>query len=386
MHRITNITITPEILKLIAEIDEFKGRWTVIETLAPEKLTTLRRIATIESVGSSTRIEGSKLSDAEVEKLLSGLHTKSFASRDEEEVAGYADAMDMIFEGYEAIASTENHIKQLHGVLLKYSSKDQDHRGQYKTVTNHVEAFGPDGKSLGVVFETATPFETPGWMKDLVDWFNRAVEEESHHPLILIGIFIVVFLAIHPFKDGNGRLSRALTTLLLLRAGYSYVPYSSMEGVVEQNKDSYYLALRRTQQTIRKEEQNWEAWLVFFLKTMAKQKDNLAAKVKEEQALRSSCPRFPVRFWSWRKRAAKSPSRKSRTRPAQTATPSRCMSRSWRSNNICVRSGRGAGHATRSSSCRGWPLGVQSRSFILTCRGQLRSLLTAVSLGCGISI
>jgi Fic family protein len=196
----------------------------------------------------------------------------------------------MIFEGYEAIASTENHIKQLHGVLLKYSSKDQDHRGEYKKLTNHVEAFGPDGKSLGVVFETATPFETPGWMKDLVDWFNRSVEEESHHALILIGIFIVVFLAIHPFKDGNGRLSRVLTTLLLLRAGYGYVPYSSMEGVTEQNKEGYYLALRRTQQTIRKEEQNWEAWLVFFLKTMAKQKDNLAAKVKEEQALRAALP------------------------------------------------------------------------------------------------
>jgi Fic family protein len=290
MHDIKNITITPEILKLIADIDEFKGRWTVIETLAPEKLTSLRRIATIESVGSSTRIEGSKLSDVEVEKLLSGLQTKSFASRDEEEVAGYADAMDMIFEGYEVITATENHIKQLHGVLLKYSSKDQDHRGEYKKITNHVEAFGPDGKSLGVVFETATTFETPGWMKEIVDWFNQSVQEESHHPLILIGIFIVVFLAIHPFKDGNGRLSRALTTLLLLRAGYSYVPYSSMEGVIEQNKDSYYLALRRTQQTIRKEEQNWEAWLVFFLKTMVKQKDNLAAKVKQEQALRAALP------------------------------------------------------------------------------------------------
>src|SRR5271169_4879862 len=138
MHDIKNIVITPEILKLIADIDEFKGRWKVIETLAPEKLTTLRRIATIESVGSSTRIEGAKLSDAEVEKLLSGLHSKSFSSRDEEEVAGYADAMDMIFEGYEAMASTETHIKQLHGVLLKYSSKDQDHRGEYKKVTNHV--------------------------------------------------------------------------------------------------------------------------------------------------------------------------------------------------------------------------------------------------------
>jgi len=152
------------------------------------------------------------------------------------------------------------------------------------------KAIGPDGKSLGVVFETATPFETPGWMRELVDWFNRSIEEETQHPLILIGVFIVVFLAIHPFKDGNGRLSRVLTTLLLLRAGYGYVPYSSMESIIERNKDSYYLSLRRTQQTIRKEEQNWEPWLVFFLKTMAKQKDNLAEKVKEEQALRASLP------------------------------------------------------------------------------------------------
>jgi len=290
MHDIRNIIITPEILKLIADIDEFKGRWKVMETLAPERLTSLRRIATIESIGSSTRIEGAKLSDAEVEKLLSGTETKSFASRDEQEVAGYADAMDMIFDGYDAITVTENHVKRLHGVLLKYSAKDQDHRGHYKKVPNHVEAFGPDGKSLGVVFETAIPFETPGWMKELVEWFNQSVQEESQHPLILIGIFIVVFLAIHPFKDGNGRLSRVLTALLLLRAGYGYVPYSSMETVIEANKDSYYLALRRTQQTIRKEEQSWDPWLVFFLRTMAKQKDNLAAKVKDEQALRSSLP------------------------------------------------------------------------------------------------
>src|SRR5260370_6817100 len=158
MPDIKNITITPEILKLIADIDEFKGRWKVIETLAPEKLPTLRRIATIESVGSSTRIEGAKLSDAEVEKLLSGLHSKSFSSRDEEEVAGYADAMDMIFEGFDSIASTENHIKQLHGVLLKYSSKDQDHPGEYKTVTNHLEAFAPDAKTPPLVFDTSTPF------------------------------------------------------------------------------------------------------------------------------------------------------------------------------------------------------------------------------------
>ena len=206
MHEIKNITITPEILKLIADIDEFKGRWKAMQTLAPERLTSLKRVATIESIGSSTRIEGAKLTDRQVEKLLSGMKSKSFASRDEQEVAGYADAMDMIFESFESITPTENHIKQLHGVLLKYSKKDQDHRGHYKKVPNHVEAFGPDGKSLGVVFETATPFETPGWMKESVNWFNQSVSEERHHPLILIGIFVVVFLAIHPFKDGNGRL------------------------------------------------------------------------------------------------------------------------------------------------------------------------------------
>jgi Fic family protein len=206
-REIRNITITPEVLKLIAEIDEFKGRWKVMESLAPEKLTSLRRIATIESVGSSTRIEGAKLSDREVEKLLSRAKAKSFASRDEQEVAGYADAMDLVFESFESITISENHIKQLHGVLLKYSSKDQEHRGHHKKVPNHVEAFGPDGKSLGVVFKTATTFETPGWMKELVDWFNESVSEATQHPLILIGIFIVVFLAIHPFKDGNGRLS-----------------------------------------------------------------------------------------------------------------------------------------------------------------------------------
>ncbi len=290
MLQIKNITITPEILKAISEIDEFKGKWQATQDLAPDRLNSLKHIATIESVGSSTRIEGAKLSDAEVEKLLSRLEQKSFSTRDEQEVAGYADAMEMVFESHAAIRLTENHIRQLHGVLLKYSAKDQDHRGAYKTVTNHVEAFDADGKSLGVVFQTATPFETPLMMKALADWYNEQINEETQHPLLLIGVFITVFLAIHPFKDGNGRLSRILTTLLLLRAGYSYVPYSSMETIIEANKQGYYLALRRTQQTIRTGHQDWEPWLVFFLMTMLKQKDNLARKLKEERSLRAALP------------------------------------------------------------------------------------------------
>lgn len=290
MLQVTDVKITTEILRFISEIDEFKGKWTATQDLAPDRLTSLKRIATIESVGSSTRIEGAKLTDKEVENLLSRLERKSFTSRDEQEVAGYADAMDMVFESHAAIALTENHIKQLHGVLLKYSTKDEEHRGQYKTITNHVEAFDADGKSIGVVFQTATPFETPLMMKELVEWYNSQANEEAQHPLLLIAVFINVFLAVHPFSDGNGRLSRILTTLLLLRAGYSYVPYSSMESVIETNKEGYYLALRRTQQTIRTDNQNWEPWAVFFLKAMVKQKDNLARKVSEERQLRESLP------------------------------------------------------------------------------------------------
>lgn len=198
--------------------------------------------------------------------------------------------MDIMFENYASIGLSENHIKQLHGVLLKYSSKDEEHRGEYKNITNHVEAFDADGKSLGVVFQTATPFETPLMIKELVEWYNAQANEEAQHPLLIVAVFVVVLLAIHPFKDGNGRLSRILTTLLLLRAGYSYVPYSSMETVIEVNKENYYLALRRTQQTIRTDEQSWEPWVAFFLKTMVKQKDNLAAKVKEERYLREALP------------------------------------------------------------------------------------------------
>jgi Fic family protein len=290
MLEIKNITITSEILKFISEIEEFKGKWQATQDLAPDRLISLKRIATIESVGSSTRIEGAKLTDEEVEKLLSRLEQQSFTTRDEQEVAGYANVMEMVFESHASITLTENHIKQLHGMLLKYSEKDKGHRGVYKNIANHVEAFNAEGKSLGVVFQTATAFETPLMMQELIEWYNDQINEEVHHSLLLIAVFISVFLAIHPFKDGNGRISRILTTLLLLRSGYSYVPYSSMETIIEANRESYYLSLRRTQQTIRTDNQNWDPWVSFFLKSMAKQKDNLAKKVKEERSLRETLP------------------------------------------------------------------------------------------------
>lgn len=290
----STLRITPEILSLIAEIDEFKGAWRAIGRIAPERLSGLRRVATIESIGSSTRIEGAKLSDRDVERLLANLQIGSFTTRDEQEVAGYAEVMDTIFNAYDAIPLTENHVRQLHRDLLAHSTKDERHRGAYKTPTNNVEAFDEDGKSLGVVLATATPFDTPRRMEELVDWVAAREADRSLHPLLVISVFVVVFLEIHPFQDGNGRLSRVLTTLLLLRAGYAYVPYSSLESVVEQTKEAYYLSLRRTQGTIRTENPDWNPWLEFFLRALQRQKQRLEKKMDRERVMLGALPELSV--------------------------------------------------------------------------------------------
>jgi Fic family protein len=296
MIRADTIQITPEILGLIAKINEFKGAWRALGTLAPDRLSALRRVATIESIGSSTRIEGSKLSDREVERLLSNLQIRTFTTRDEQEVAGYAEVMDLVFSSWQDITLTENHIKQLHRDLLVYSEKDSRHRGNYKTASNSVAAFDENGAQIGVVFETATPFDTPRLMTELVTWMQEERGSERLHPLLLIGLWVVVFLEIHPFQDGNGRLSRVLTTLLLLQAGYAYVPYSSLESVIEQNKEAYYLALRQTQGTIRTETPNWQPWLVFFLRSLAEQVRRLNQKIEREKLVLAPLPEFSLQI------------------------------------------------------------------------------------------
>ncbi|MGE0109668.1 MAG: Fic family protein [Bdellovibrionales bacterium] len=291
---ISSFKITPEILSLIAELDEFKGAWKALGTLAPERLSALRRVATIESIGSSTRIEGSRLSDREVAALLSNLDIKKFETRDEQEIASYAEVMETVFAHADSITLTENHIKQLHRDLLVYSNKDERHRGGYKTNTNHVSAFDADGNEIGVVFETASPFETPRLMTELTQWTEHALEKKTVHPLLVIAVFVVVFLAIHPFQDGNGRLSRVLTTLLLLRGGYAYVPYSSLESVIEQTKEAYYIALRKTQGTIRSNKPEWTPWVIYFLKALKQQKERLEKKIERERIVIGSLSALSV--------------------------------------------------------------------------------------------
>ncbi len=276
--------ISNDLLKMIAEIDEFKGSWKLLSKLSPERLNTLKKIAAIESIGSSTRIEGSKLSDKEVEILLSHLDTHSFRSRDEEEVAGYALVCEEVFSNYEHIPFSENVIKQLHTWLLQYSHKDVSHRGEYKKHPNHIEAFDPNGKSLEILFQTTSPFEIPKKMEELVLWTQEALKNNESHPLLIIGVFLVLFLEIHPFLDGNGRLSRILTTLLLLKAGYLYVPYCSFESIIEGNKEGYYLALRKTQVSL-KDSPEFLPWITFFLRSLIKQKTILQQKMNEETLL-----------------------------------------------------------------------------------------------------
>jgi len=284
------LQITSEILNLIARIDEFKGAWRALGTLAPDRLTALRKVATIESIGSSTRIEGSKLTDREVERLLSSLAMHSFATRDEQEVAGYAELMELVFSAWQDIPLSENHIGQLHQILLRHSAKDARHRGQYKAHSNSVAAFDENGVQIGIVFQTASPFDTPRLMSELVAWLREQREQAVLHPLLIVALFVVVFLEIHPFQDGNGRLSRALTTLLLLQSGYTYVPYSSLESVIELNKEAYYLALRQTQGTIRTATPNWQPWLVFFLQSLAEQVRRLEKKIDREKRVLAALP------------------------------------------------------------------------------------------------
>ncbi len=273
-----------EAITLIGELDHFRGTWRKMQEIRAERLVQLRQVTTIESTASSTRIEGVELTDAEVARVLSGLSIESFRSRDEQEVKGYAELLELIYESHDAIGLTENHLKQLHKELLKYSAKDERHCGEYKKVPNDVV------KKRGeiveeVIFQTATPFETPFLMTTLIEVTNAALLEKTLHPLVVIGRFIVDFLSIHPFEDGNGRLSRAVTTLLLLRAGYDYVPYASLERVVEDNKPRYYAALRESQLAMRENAADFRSWLFFFLRALKAQQDSLASKLEVEKAM-----------------------------------------------------------------------------------------------------
>jgi Fic family protein len=271
------------VARLLGEADEFKGYWAKLRELEPDRLNRLRKVATVESVGASTRIEGAEVSDAEVEQILKGIKIDSFRARDEAEVRGYGDLLNLVFSDWRTLPLSENYIKQMHGIMLQHWEPDRHHRGDYKAVSNDVVARVPDGGQQ-VVFRTASPFDTRLWMPRLLEELNQALSAQAWHPLVLVADFVLWFLAIHPFLDGNGRLSRALTTLLLMKTGYDYVPFASLERVIEENKAGYYQALRSSQISTRSDPSRYEAWLVFFLRALRAQQESLKSRVEREKS------------------------------------------------------------------------------------------------------
>lgn len=279
-HRIKNPE--PHVVSFLTSIDEIRGVFRVGLRMTPQAITSLRKSVLVTSAGASTRIEGSKLSDEEVKKIMQGLSLSKFADRDSQEVQGYLEVLQNVFDSFQTLPLRESTIQSLHKELLKYSSKDDLHRGDYKQKENIVGILDESGKVAKIMFETTPAWQTPKEMTELVDWTHEALEKERFHPLLIIANFIVEFLKIHPFEDGNGRLSRVLTNLLLLRSGYPFIQYASHEQIVERRKDEYYLALRRSQETFNTESDTIVPWLNFFLGVVKEQATKSLELVNED--------------------------------------------------------------------------------------------------------
>jgi Fic family protein len=280
-HRIKNPD--PHIVTLLAEIDGIRGEFRGGLKMAPQAIINLKRSTLVTSAGASTRIEGAKLTDKQVEKVMQGLAVSRFTDRDSQEVQGYLETLQNVFDSYETLALRESVITSLHNQLLKYSNKDDTHRGRYKKKENTVGVLGPDGKVTQIMFETTPAYLTAKEMQELVEWTDDALEKNRFHQLLIIANFIVEFLKIHPFEDGNGRLSRVLSNLLLLRSGYQFVQYVSHEQIIERRKDEYYVALRKSQETFKTHYDTIAPWLNFFLSIIREQAIKALSYLEEEK-------------------------------------------------------------------------------------------------------
>ena len=280
-----------EIWGKIAKIDELKGQWTGGVHLSPQILGRLKQSVLITSTGASTRIEGARLSDEDVEKLMRGISVQRFTDRDKQEVQGYYELLKNIFESWRSIRFSESSIKHFHQELLKYAEKDKQHKGEYKKTENKVHLVDASGKSTDILFDTTPAYLTSKEMQELVEWTQAAFKEKKSHPLFVIGNFLVEFLKIHPFQDGNGRLSRVLTNLLLLQQGYLYAPYVSHEKLVEDNKADYYIALRKSQKTFGKGKEDIIPWLDFFLSMILEQAGRAVVLLSKESVEKLFSPK-----------------------------------------------------------------------------------------------
>jgi Fic family protein len=291
-----NSEISAKVYNLIAKIDTIKGQWKITGKLSPQMISRLKTSILITSTGASTRIEGAKLSDTQIEKLFSNIKIKKLKTRDEQEVIGYLELLKNVFNSWENLNFSESLILNFHKELLKYSAKDQKHKGNYKFDTNRVEARDVKGKLVGIVFNPTPPYLVRKEMEELIFWTKKELKADKVHVLLVVANFIFEFLAIHPFTDGNGRLSRVLTNFLLLKAGYEYIPYISHEKIIENNKAEYYLSLNKTQKTWKKRKEEITPWILFFLEAMYKQSE-LALKLITEESVEEFLSEKQLLVW-----------------------------------------------------------------------------------------
>ena len=282
----------------IAQIDELKGRWIGGAQLSPQVLGRLKLSVLVTSTGASTRIEGARLSDEDIEKLMRGISIQQFTDRDKQEVQGYFELLNNVFDSWRSLHFSESLIKHFHKELLKYVEKDKLHRGDYKHSENKVMMVDAAGQSVGVLFDTTPAWLTNKEMQELMEWAIDALKNQNHHPLLVIGNFLVQFLQIHPFQDGNGRLSRVLTNMLMLQAGYVFMPYVSHEKIIEDNKPEYYLALRQSQKTFKTDEPTIVPWLDFYLDVTLKQANEAIALLSAENIEKLLSP-AQLKVWKY---------------------------------------------------------------------------------------
>ena len=268
------LNIDWKLINLISEIDRFDANWTAIERKEKQNLKELKSIATVRSVGASNRIEGNKMSDEEVDVLLQKIDVTKLIDRDSQEVVGYFEVLDLISESYEDISLSESHIKSLHHSLMKYSAKDQWHKGNYKQHGNAVEAAFPDGTRQIIFKTTEAGFATEDAIRALLNWYDSETEV---HPIVKIASFVYDFLSVHPFQDGNGRLSRLISTFLLLKNGYKWIQYVSFEHEIENRKNEYYQLLRTCQ--AQRPNEDITVWIQFFLSCLSNIQSQLITKL-----------------------------------------------------------------------------------------------------------
>jgi len=290
--------LSSEVWSKLRQIDELKGQWIAGAQLSPQVLGRLKRSTLVTSTGASTRIEGAKLSDEDIEKMMRGIGIQKFTDRDKQEVRGYYELLENVFDSWKSLTFSESSVKHFHQELLKYVEKDQTHRGDYKKQENKVHMVNEAGESVAVLFDTTPAYLTPKEMQEAVEWTQKALAEKKYHPLIIVGNFLIEFLNIHPFQDGNGRLSRVLTNLLLLKEGYLYVPYVSHEKLVEDNKPDYYVALRRSQKTFKSEHEDVVPWLDFFFGVLLKQAQMAVELLSKENVEKILSPK-QLAVWNY---------------------------------------------------------------------------------------